>query len=442
MCDTQEGEVCAFLVMFPSQRFDSSMFSSPFPTLVFGAKWQDWLFAMGVADGVDGGCVCKGGTTNSVGSADVVSNGNPISRGPAAGGGGGSGAEATTPIAVASAGPGARMGTPPPVALPPPRPTSPAAALTEWLTSLGLGCYEERLVSQGFDTLEAMGTATEADLEAMGFLKGHLRLLLARASSDALSSGGKAPSNGSGGTVATVTAAAEAANSGNVAAADSSVDAERSTRASGGIKLDESMHDSGAVGIAPSGAAGANASPMAWTSVVNGEHTSTPEQHGKGAKGLDHDDSNNGEQQDEDEEGMYCDAQALNPMRMLPGYGSSTDGLNGAGNGGRGDEFKELKPEEVQVDEVIGEGSFGIVRRARWRGMYVAVKELKVSIAYAAAAASSNGSADSGVAAAGVTAAAALAIDDGNRNRSSSTDGEEEMRHEARMLAKVCNHVW
>ena len=125
-------------------------------------------------------------------------------------------------------------------------------------------------------------------------------------------------------------------------------------------------------------------------------------------------------------------------MRMLQGNGgSSVDGSNGAGNGGRGDEFKELKPEEVHVDQVIGEGSFGIVRRARWRGMDVAVKELKVSVAYVAAAASSNGSADSGV-----TAASALAIDDGNRNRSSSTDGEEEMRHEARMLAKVCNHVW
>ncbi|CAN0544542.1 unnamed protein product, partial [Ectocarpus sp. 8 AP-2014] len=39
--------------------------------------------------------------------------------------------------------------------------------------------------------------------------------------------------------------------------------------------------------------------------------------------------------------------------------------------------FKELKPEEVEVDRVIGEGSFGVVRRARWRGMEVAVKELK-----------------------------------------------------------------
>lgn len=429
MSDTHEGEVFAFLAMHrtPEVGQFNVLISSPSPTLVSRAKRQDWLFAMGVADGVDGGCACKSGATNSVGSADVVSNGNPISRGPTAGGGGGSGAEATTPTAGASAGPGARMGTPPPVAPPPPRPMSPSAALTEWLASLGLGCYEERLVSQGFDTLEAMGTATEADLEAMGFLKGHLRLLLARASSDALSSGGKASSNGSGGTVSTATA-----NSSDVAAADSSVDTERSARASGGIKRDEGMHD-----------VASNASPLAWTSVVNGGQTSTPEQRRKGAKGVGHDDGNDGEQQDEDEEGAYCDAQALNPMRVLPGNGNnSIDGPNGAGNGGRGDGFKELKPEEVQVDEVIGEGSFGIVRRARWRGMYVAVKELKVSIAYVAAAASSNGSADSGVAAAGVTAAAALAIDDGSRNRSSSSDGEEEMRHEARMLAKVCNHVW
>eukprot|EP00752_Nemacystus_decipiens_P001313 g1303.t1 len=48
-----------------------------------------------------------------------------------------------------------------------------SVSLTEWLGNLGLGAYESRLVSKGFDTLEAMSTATDSDLEAIGLKEDH-----------------------------------------------------------------------------------------------------------------------------------------------------------------------------------------------------------------------------------------------------------------------------
>jgi hypothetical protein len=39
----------------------------------------------------------------------------------------------------------------------------------------------------------------------------------------------------------------------------------------------------------------------------------------------------------------------------------------------------EINHAELEFREMVGEGSFGIVRRAVWRGMDVAVKQLKVA---------------------------------------------------------------
>lgn len=372
---------------------------------------------MGVADGEYGGCACGGGSNGggSNGNGDAISNGKPLSRGANGhpGDADGLGAGASGAAAV--------------------RP-SPAAALGEWLASLGLGGYEKRLVSQGFDTLEAMGTATEADLEAMGFKKGHLRLLLARASSATLSLASSVSSNNGGGASSAGTASPAAAAA--TAAKPSPLRASPpSCRSSG--KVPRGITSIG-------GAVGGDNGAAVPIGSVRGIDAVGREERGTG-RGVE---DEPGEEK-EDGEGRYADALALQPLSAL--RSESFEGGGGGGRSGRGEEFKELRPEEVEIDAVIGEGSFGVVRRAKWRGMDVAVKELKVSIAYVAAAASSAGSGGSGDLAAESTAGAGLgaaaAVGAGvvggiNRQRVTSMDGEEEMRHEARMLAKVCNHVW
>lgn len=317
---------------------------------------QEWLFYMGVADGENGGCACSGGM-----------NGDPPSK-----------SKATTlrkPIesqldppevsrAASSLTKGGSEGA------------TAAAALTQWLNDLGLGEYESQLVSQGFDSVDAMGLATEEDLEAMGFKKGHLRRFLAGASS-----------------VVSFGAVKESAMS---------------------------------------------VSPVSGVSEPNqGETSKQVQQEAKKAAFEEKD----GEHEDDRQ---YCDAGALGPTMALslPVPGSSGDG------GGSEGLFKELRPEEVEVEGIIGEGSFGVVKRGKWRGMDVAVKELKTCIA-SAAATTAAATAEGGV---GVSetgqewgqknGAKALGGGRVTRELSDLSEGEEEMRHEARMLAKVCNHAW
>eukprot|EP00752_Nemacystus_decipiens_P001312 g1302.t1 len=335
----------------------------------------DWLFAMGVADGEDGGCACSGGSK---------------AGGSGGGGGGGGGGDAVSNgLATREISGGATSnngnGAPPGQAL-----TSAASvALTEWLGNLGLSTYESRLVSQGFDTLEAMSTATESDLESMGFKKGHLRLLLARAPFAVASFGG---------------------GSVNVAAAVEQV----------GLTRTEST-------LSTTATIGYNVGNGFVEAATRPARFAAPQAETQGDG-------------DEDEEGKdrYCDASALQPSRALSNSASEGDGRSD----GSGDGFKELKPEEVDIDDVIGEGSFGVVRRARWRGMDVAVKELKTSIASAAAATAAIAAGGGATAGAGVSAAVGGGRGGAVKPRDGDDlmDGQEEMRHEARMLAKVCNH--
>ena len=342
---------------------------------------------MGVADGEDGGCACSGGTkTGGSGS---------IGGGGGGGGGGGDAASngpATRQLSNEAAGNNSN-GMPPAQAL-----TSAASvALTEWLGNLGLGAYESRLVSQGFDSLEAMSTATESDLEAMGFKKGHLRLLLARAPS-AVASFGSGTGGGDG----------------------------RDSR----ISVDVSAA-AGPVGLARSESTVSTAATIGYNVGNNGF-----ERAKKTVRIATRKIDGQEEGEEEEEEGRYCDASALQPSRTLS---NSTSNGEGRGDGG-GDGFKELKPEEVDIDHVIGEGSFGVVRRARWRGMDVAVKELKTSIASAAAAAAASAAAGGGGATAGAGVSAAVGGGRGGTFKPRDADdlmgGQEEMRHEARMLAK------
>lgn len=367
---------------------------------------------MGVADGVDGGCACSGGAKT-------------------AGGGSGGGGDAAAAAAVSNGNNArvARQHSSGPVtngASPDPSLASEASvALTGWLANLGLGAYESQLVSQGFDTLEAMGTATEPDLEAMGFKKGHLRLLLARAPSASAMSGSGSGGGGGGGNVGNGGNGIESRM--NVGGSAAAVSRGRSTppmttaavATTRGISVRNEVDN-------PIDKRKTTAVRFAARSVeaTIDEQEQGEEGEGEGGEGC---------------EDQYCNASALQPSRALSLGG---DAQNNNGGGGGGDGFKELKPEEMEIDNVIGEGSFGVVRRARWRGMDVAVKELKNCTAYAAAAAAAAGTgAGAGAADGGATAGAGVSVVVGRGGGGGGfvtdlTDGQEDMRHEARMLAK------
>lgn len=326
---------------------------------------------MGVADGEDGGCACSGGTKAGGSGGDAASNDLATRQ-------------------LSSGSTGNSNEAPPGQAL-----TSTASvALTEWLGNLGLGAYESRLVSQGFDTLEAMSTATESDLEAMGFKKGHLRLLLARAPSAAAGFG-----SGTGG-------------------GDG-----RDSRAGSGLAAAAEP-----AGLTPSESTVSTAATIG-NNVGNGLEPAAKQTVRFSTRQID----SMGEGEEEEGVGRYCDASALRPSRALSNSTSNGDGRSDGGSDG----FKELKPEEVDIDHVIGEGSFGVVRRARWRGMDVAVKELKTCIASAAVAAAAT------IATGGAAAGAGVTVAVGGRggafkprDADKLMNGQEEMRHEARMLAK------
>ena len=320
---------------------------------------------MGVADGEDGHCACSGGKNDDLTSKDkAIPHQQSFELKDAS--------EVTRMASPMVKGVGTAAAT---------------TALTEWLTDLRLGEYESRLVSQGFDTVEAMGLATEEDLEDMGFKKGHLRRLLA---------------------YALPAASTTAASQGEV---------KHKPVGTGAGPIDPGV-----------------SSPDRGVVATNIEEEYKTDEAGVGGGGREDEDRENGG----DDENQYCDASALDPMRTLSMPISGGD--RGSGGGGVNGLFKELRPEEVEVGGVIGEGSFGVVKRGRWRGMDVAVKELKTCIASAAVMAAVAAAAEGGIGETGHGEGEG----DGrvSRTRSESMDGEEEMRHEARMLAKVCNHAW
>lgn len=295
---------------------------------------------------------------------------------------------------------------------------SPAEELGGWLASLGLSAYEGTLISQGFDSLEAMSTVTESDLETMGFKKGHLRLLMARASSASqMSSGG----NFRGGVSVT----------NGLASAFSPAAATATSRPSGVIPPVTGKQHNDSLQHAASWGNGAAAGNQSWSINTQGE-----EGNGREVGVV-----------DEAEKRPYCDPQYLRPLRSVCIEDESrSDAVGSGGLSGR-EGFKELSPKEMELAEVIGEGSFGVVRRGRWRGMDVAVKELKVSIAFVASNSCNSVDSDDSVmtnpteVAEGAGAATSAGFKPRDNQRKPCVNGEEEMRHEARMLAKVCNHV-
>lgn len=333
---------------------------------------------------MDGGCACSGGAKSAGGGGDEpASNANAAIARQHSGGSANSNGGALSP-AVAAAAAGSQT-------------SGPTAALTEWLASLGLSAYESRLVSEGFDTLDAMCAATEPDLEAMGFKKGHLRLLLARAPS-----------------ASTLTSTADGGGGGGGRRV-SFVEDRRAQAGSPPV----------AVASAPRGG-GAGGAGAGWVNPT--EVMAQPVTRGVG------------DEDEEETDPRYCDAWVLQPSRALPaGEDSGGDRARSSSSAAAADGFKELKPEEVEVDSVIGEGSFGVVRRGRWRGMDVAVKELKTCIAAAAAVAAATGAAPSAAGSGdsnGATAGTGLGGKVKQRDIDNLVEGQEEMRHEARMLAK------
>lgn len=330
---------------------------------------------------MDGGCACSGGAKSAGGGGDEpASNANAAIARQHSGGSAHSNGGAPSP--------------------PPPPPAdsqtgAPTAALTKWLASLGLSAYESRLVSEGFDTLDAMCAATEPDLEAMGFKKGHLRLLLARAPS-----------------ASTLTSTA---NGGGDDRRVSFVD-DRGARA-GSPPV--------AVASAPRGGGGGGGGG-GWVNPT--KVMAQPITRGVG------------DEDKEETDPRYCAAWVLQPSRALSAGENSGGDRARSSSSSAAEGFKELKPEEVEVDRVIGEGSFGVVRRARWRGMDVAVKELKTCIASAAAVAAASGAAPSVAVGGGDSNGATAGTDLGGKVKQRDIDnlveGQEEMRHEARVLAK------
>jgi serine/threonine protein kinase len=101
-----------------------------------------------------------------------------------------------------------------------------------------------------------------------------------------------------------------------------------------------------------------------------------------------------------------------------------------AGAGSQMTMIKELNFEELNIGRVIGEGSFGIVYFSVWRGMHVAVKALKITEGFSALASRGSEPPGSGTA----------STSTGTTSSSSCSSDAEFLRHEAKLMARVCNH--
>jgi serine/threonine protein kinase len=90
--------------------------------------------------------------------------------------------------------------------------------------------------------------------------------------------------------------------------------------------------------------------------------------------------------------------------------------------------IKEIRYEELDIGRVIGEGSFGIVHFGVWRGMSVAVKALKITAGFSSFA-SHVSSGEQG-----------QKEKEKEKEGSMSSTDDEFLRHEAKLMARVCNH--
>ncbi|GBG25760.1 Protein kinase, putative [Hondaea fermentalgiana] len=112
-----------------------------------------------------------------------------------------------------------------------------------------------------------------------------------------------------------------------------------------------------------------------------------------------------------------------------------------------------LAYEELTFGQIIGEGSFGVVRAAEWRGMLVAVKELRGNEKLMLAGSNPSGveidtallgGDHAGVGAGGAKAGEVEGENNGNPSglaRGASCSSEEwDLKHEAAMMSRVSNH--
>jgi hypothetical protein len=113
---------------------------------------------------------------------------------------------------------------------------------------------------------------------------------------------------------------------------------------------------------------------------------------------------------------------------------SSSQLLGQDGYGGA----RELSWAELTVGAIVGQGSFGMVRKGKWRGMDVAIKTIKnrvptVSPTATAAAGRGGGGGGGG--------GNVEEYDDAEKDRKLAVNrAAAELRHEAAMLARVCHH--
>ena len=248
------------------------------------------------------------------------------------------------------------------------------------LTSLGLLQYVQALADDGFDDLPALSCVENGDLEAMGMKKGQRRLLLKAAAAIASTTTLVPPS---------------------LRRAVSSDSTHSTSHSAGDMR---GVVRSELAGLGPS-LVRATSAPIPPADSAARHEAASPEITGDFERiAWPH--------QRKESDGSVQSGQSGETIGRLP---------------------HQLDPTEFSFGKVIGEGSFGVVRKAKWHGMVVAVKTLKVGAALG----------ESDVMAGDACNAGTDGIEEESRGSSGAADLRltlHELSHEAHVMARVCSH--
>jgi len=276
----------------------------------------------------------------------------------------------------------------PPPAVPEPAEAPVSEDLMALLTQLGLAQFAAPLADDGFDDLPALGCVENEDLESMGMKKGQRRLLLKAAAAIASSTDLLPTPQGDMLKTWDRGQATEPVNPGHSASAGDMSGVVRSELAGLGPSLIRATS-------APLGSLIADPTAQDTSPGLTGDFERVAWPQRKTSDGSSH------------------SGPAVESIGRLP---------------------HQLDPKEFSFGKIIGEGSFGVVRKAKWHGMTVAVKTLKVG----QAAASGSGVMDGDACHAGTDG-----VDDDSGNRSGAADLKvtlQDLSHEAHVMARVCSH--